>query len=196
MPEPNVIVIGASAGGIQALQEIVGGFPHDFQATVFIVVHTSPQDGNLAGVLGRKTSIPTVKAQDGMHIAGKTIYVAPPNHHLLVYDSRVLLSLGPKVNRHRPAIDPLFESAAEVFKARVVGVILSGYLDDGTAGLAAVKNSGGIAIVQDPSDAEAPNMPRSALANVDVDYCVTVGEIAPLLVRLVNGKNAQRNRRG
>ena len=106
MPRPNVIVIGASAGGIQALQTIVGGFPPDFQATVFIVVHTAPQDGNLAKILSRETSMSTVKAQDGMHIAGKTIYVAPPNHHLLVYDSRVSLSLGPKVNRHRPAIDP------------------------------------------------------------------------------------------
>ena len=196
MPGPNVIVIGASAGGIQALQTIVGGFPPDFEATVFIVVHTAANDGNLATILGRKTSLRTVKAEDGMRVTEKTIFVAPPNHHLLIHDSRLSLSLGPKVNRHRPAIDPLFESAAEAFRHQVIGVVLTGYLDDGTAGLAAVKKRGGIAVVQDPDDAEAPNMPRNALAGVDVDYCLPAAEIAALLVGLVKGKSAPRNRRG
>ena len=118
------------------------------------------------------------------------MYVAPPDHHLIVVDSRVMLWRGPKVNRHRPAIDPLFESTAKVFGKRVVGVVLTGYLDDGTAGLARVKAEGGIAIVQDPQDAVAPNMPKNALAHVQVDHCMPLMHIAPLLVRLVNGRKS------
>jgi two-component system chemotaxis response regulator CheB len=190
-----MIVIGASAGGIQALQEIVSALPRDFAACVLIVVHTAAEDGYLAQVLGRSSRLPSLRAEHGMRIDTGRLYVAPPDHHLTVVDSRALLSRGPKVNRHRPAIDPLFESAAEAYGNRLIGIVLSGYLDDGTAGLAAVKANGGIAIVQDPSEALAPNMPRNAMRKVKVDYCVPLAEIAPLLVRLVNGNTRKRNRR-
>ena len=156
-----MIVIGASAGGIQALQELLAGLPCDFPATILIVMHTAAEDGHLAEVLARCTDMPTRLAEHNMPIAAGQVYVAPPDHHLIVVDSRVMLWRGPKVNRHRPAIDPLFESTAKVFGKRVVGVVLTGYLDDGTAGLARVKAEGGIAIVQDPQDAVAPNIRRT-----------------------------------
>lgn len=132
-----------------------------------------------------------VTAQHGAPIAPRTIYVAPADFHLTVSSSHMFLSKGPKVNRHRPAIDPLFQSAAGAFGPRLIGVLLSGYLDDGTAGLAAIKQCGGIAVVQDPSDALVPNMPRNALAQVGVDYSLAAAEIAPLLVRLADGASPQ-----
>jgi two-component system chemotaxis response regulator CheB len=190
-----MIVIGASAGGIEALQEILSGFPRDFGASILIVVHTAARDGHLAEVLGRSSHMMATTAEDGKHIVAGQIYVAPPDHHLMVADSRMVLTRGPKVNRHRPAIDPLFESAAKVFRKRLVGVVLTGYLDDGTAGLALVKANGGISVVQDPNQAFAPNMPRSALRNVSVDYCLSASEIAPLLIQLVDGKKVRKDRR-
>lgn len=129
----------------------------------------------------------TLTAQHGEPIARRTIYVAPADFHLTVGASHMFLSRGPKVNRHRPAIDPLFETAAIAFGPQLIGVLLSGYLDDGTAGLAAVKYCGGSAVVQDPADAQVPNMPRNALAHVAVDHVVPATEIAPLLVRLAGG---------
>jgi two-component system chemotaxis response regulator CheB len=183
-----MIVVGASAGGIEALQQLLSRLPRDFGASILIVVHTAAQDGHLAEVLNRSAHMPAIRAEHGMHIESGRIYVAPPDHHLTVLDSVTVLSRGPKVNRHRPAIDPLFESAARAYRRRVIGLVLSGYMDDGTAGLAAVKSRGGIAVVQDPKDAAAPNMPISALRHVDIDFCLPVADIAPLLVQLVNGK--------
>jgi two-component system chemotaxis response regulator CheB len=190
-----MIVIGASAGGIEALQVLLATLPRDFGASILIVVHTAAQDGFLAEVLDRSAHMRTVRAQHGMSIVSGQIYVAPPDHHLTVQDSEVVLTLGPKVNRHRPAIDPLFESAAQAYGNRLVGVVLTGYLDDGTAGLVAIKARGGIAIVQDPEDAVVPNMPRNALRHVEADYCVPLVEIPPLLVRLVQGKKGKTNKR-
>ena len=195
MSAPRMIVIGASAGGIEALQEILSGFPCDFGASVLIVVHTAARDGHLAEVLARSAHMTAIFAEDGTHIARGQIYVAPPDRHLIVSDSRIVLTRGPKVNRHRPAIDPLFESAAKAIGKRLVGVILTGYLDDGTAGLATVKANGGISVVQDPNDAFAPNMPRNALRMVSIDYCLPLSEIAPLLVQLINGKKVRQSRR-
>lgn len=188
MATPRMIVIGASAGGIEALQHLLSHLPADLRASILIVVHTAAQDGHLAEVLDRSAHMPALKAEQGMQIESGRIYVAPPDHHLTVLDSVALLSRGPKVNRHRPAIDPLFESAARAYRGRLIGLVLSGYMDDGTAGLAAVKSHGGISVVQDPKDAVAPNMPSSALRYVDIDFCLPVAEIAPLLVQLVNGK--------
>jgi len=190
-----MIVIGASAGGIQVLQQILSGFPRDFGASVLIVIHTAARDGHLSEVLARSAHMVATDAEHGKHIKRSQIYVAPPDHHFMVDDSHVVLSRGPKVNRHRPAIDPLFESAAKAFRKRLIGVVLTGYLDDGTAGLAAVKAYGGISVVQDPKDAVAPNMPRSALRNVSVDYCLPGSEIAPLLIQLVDGKKVRKNHR-
>jgi len=194
VPKPRMIVIGASAGGIEALQHLLFGLPRDLGAAILIVVHTAAQDGYLAEVLERSAHMSTVRAEHGMRIDPSRIYVAPPDHHLTVVDSRVSLTRGPKVNRHRPAIDPLFESAARSFRRQLIGVILTGYLDDGTAGLVAVKSNGGIAVVQDPKDAAIPNMPQSALKHVSVDYCLPLSEISLLLIELVNGKRIRPNK--
>jgi two-component system chemotaxis response regulator CheB len=184
MPK-DIIVVGASAGGIEALRALVGGLPEDLAAAVFVVLHTSPESpGMLADILDRFGKLPATNAQDGERIRPGRIYVAPPDRHLLVEPGVVRTTRGPKENRFRPAVDPLFRSAAQTYGPRVIGVILTGYLDDGTAGLWTVKKLGGTAVVQHPEDALVPFMPQNALAHVKVDYCLPLDEIAPLLVRL------------
>lgn len=181
----NIIVIGASAGGFEVLKELVGGLPSDFPASIFIVWHISPEvTGILPQVLSSAGNIPATNAIDGEAIEPNRIYVAPPDHHLLVERGRVRVTKGPKENRFRPAVDPLFRSAAYAYKNRVIGVVLSGALDDGTSGLWMIKHRDGTAVVQDPLDAEFPSMPRSALRQVRVDYKIPVSEMADLLTRL------------
>jgi two-component system, chemotaxis family, protein-glutamate methylesterase/glutaminase len=181
----DIIVVGASAGGIEALRTLIGALPADLSASLFIVVHTSPEAPSLlADILNASGKLPVTNATDGERIQKGRIYVAPPDRHLLVEPNRVRVTRGPKENRFRPAIDPLFRSAAQTYGPRVVGIILTGYMDDGTAGLWTVKQLGGTAIVQDPADALVPFMPLSALTHVKVDYCVPLEEIAPLLVSL------------
>lgn len=183
----DIIVIGTSAGGLSALKKLVGQLPPDLPATVFIVQHLSPaHSSNLPALLERAGHLKVSHPGDGERIVMSHIYVAPPDHHLIIEDGRVRLSQGPKENLTRPAIDPLFRSAALVFRARVVGVVLTGELDDGTGGLWSVKYRGGITVVQDPEDAEHSSMPRSAANNVAIDYCLPLSEIGPLLVRLAN----------
>ncbi|MDX6693478.1 MAG: two-component system, chemotaxis family, protein-glutamate methylesterase/glutaminase [Blastocatellia bacterium] len=183
----DIIVIGASAGGIEALRTIARGLPQDFPASVFVVLHTAPQSpGILADILARAGALPASNALDKEAIQHGRIYVAPPDHHLVIEPNRVRITRGPKENRFRPAVDPLFRSAAQVYGPRVIGLILTGNLDDGTAGLWAVKRLGGTAIVQDPEEALAPSMPHSAMRQVKVDHCLPVGEIAPLLARLAS----------
>jgi two-component system chemotaxis response regulator CheB len=185
MPKRDVVVIGASTGGIEALRTLVGGLPKDFAASIFVVMHSSPDSPGLLGlILGRASQLPTLTPGDKEQILPGHIYVAPPDYHLLIDDGRVCLSKGPKENRFRPAIDPLFRSAARAYKNRVIGVVLTGGLDDGTAGLWIIKKLGGVAVVQDPDDAVAPSMPLSALKHVDVDYTSTISDMAPLLARL------------
>ena len=185
MANRDVIVMGASAGGLQALSRVVKQLPGDLKAAVFIVWHVSPHHRSiLPEVLTAAGKLKAQHASDGERIENGKIYVAPPDHHLLVEAGRVRLTIGPKENRFRPAVDSLFRSAAYAFGARVVGVVLTGGLDDGTAGLWAIKDRGGIAVVQDPAEAEQPSMPSSAVNNVEVDYCLPVSEIPQLLVRL------------
>lgn len=181
----DIIVIGASAGGFAALKELVAGLPKDLAAAVFVVWHL-PADayGVLPSVLEKEGTLPAAHGVDGEEIKTGRIYVAPPDHHLLVEENRVLVTKGPKENRFRPAVDTLFRSAAYAYGVRVIGVILSGALDDGTAGLWTIKHRGGMAVVQEPSDAEHSSMPESALRQVDVDYAVPVAEMAALLTRL------------
>ena len=187
MPKHDIIVIGASAGGIEALIELFSVLPQDLPAAVFVVCHLSPQsEGVLPAALSRNGNLRAVNATDREQIIPGRVYVAPPDHHLLVEPGFVRVTQGPKENRFRPAIDPLFRSAAYAYGPRVIGVVLTGALDDGTAGLWAIKERGGLAIVQDPDDALFPSMPLSALTNVQVDYRVPLSEIAPLLVRLVS----------
>lgn len=181
----QVIVIGASAGGIDALRIIIGALPADFAPAIFVVLHTAADSpGILASILQRAGRLPAVSVTTRDSIRPGTIYVAAPDRHLLVDAHRALATRGPKENRFRPAVDPLFRSAAQAFGRGAVGVVLSGGLDDGSAGLLAIKRQGGIAIVQDPDTALNPSMPQNAMRAVEVDHCVPVEAIAPLLVRL------------
>jgi len=183
----DIIVIGASSGGIEALRVLTAALPAYLPASLFVVVHTAPESpALLAEILGHAGKLPVTNAKDGERIQPGTIYVAPPDRLLLIEPNRVRVTQGPKENRFRPAIDPLFRSAAQTYGPRVVGVILTGYLDDGTAGLWTVKQLGGTAVVQDPADALVPIMPLNAITHVKVDYCLPLEEIAPLLVRLTS----------
>ena len=185
MAARNIIVVGASAGGFEALKILVGNLPKDFAASIFIVWHMSPNiRGVLPQVLNRAGTVHAAHAYDNEPILPNRIYVAPPDRHLLVEAGRVRVTKGPKENRFRPAVDPLFRSAAHAYNNRVIGVVLSGALDDGTAGLWTIKHRGGLAVVQNPMDAEVPSMPENALRQVAVDYSVPVSEMAELLVRL------------
>lgn len=181
----DIIVIGASAGGVEALSALVRALPADLPAAVFIVLHV-PAYGNsvLPDILNRAKTLPARHPQDNEAILPGRIYVAPPDHHLLVKPGRVRVLRGPSENGHRPAVDPLFRTAARAYGRRVAGVILSGTLDDGTAGLVAVKMRGGVAVVQNPDEAMFNGMPRSAVENVDCDWVVPLAEIGPTLVRL------------
>jgi two-component system chemotaxis response regulator CheB len=182
----DIIVIGASAGGVETLSKLVGQLPADLPATIFVVQHVSATaSGYLAQILGRAGPLPVTLARDGERFQRGHLYVAPPDHHLLVKPDRMCVTRGPRENRVRPAIDPLFRSAAVAYGARVVGVILTGLQDDGTAGLLAVKRCGGVAIVQAPDDALYPEMPLSALAQVEVDHCLPLSKIGAVLYRLV-----------
>jgi two-component system chemotaxis response regulator CheB len=181
----DIIVIGASAGGVRALETLVGGLPSDLQAAVFIVLHIGPRaDDLLASILGRAGRLRCASAVDGERIPFGEVRVAPPDYHLMLEYERVVVVRGPKENRSRPAIDTLFRSAARAYGNRVIGVVLTGKLDDGTAGLWAVKRGGGIAVVQDPADAEFPDMPKNARDGVDVDHSVPLKDIADLLTSL------------
>jgi two-component system chemotaxis response regulator CheB len=183
----RVIVIGASYGGIAALKTLVSALPADLPAAVFVVQHIGARSPSyLPQILTSAGPLPAVTATDGEHFREGRIYVAPPDRHMLLRDGTILLSTGPKENWSRPAIDPLFRSAAILYGAAVVGVILTGQLDDGTAGLMSVKDHGGVAIVQNPEEAAAPSMPSSALRYVDVDHSCNVTAIAALIVRLAN----------
>ena len=185
METRNIIVIGASAGGFEALKRLVGDLPSDLNAAIFIVWHMSAEvRGILPDVLNRKHSVYAANAIDNEPIQMNRIYVAPPDWHLLIEKDKVRITHGPKENRFRPAVDPLFRSAAYAYGKRVIGVILSGALDDGTAGLWAIKEYGGLAVVQDPGDAEVPSMPANAIREVAVDYQVPIAEMGTLLTQL------------
>ncbi len=181
----RVILIGASAGGVYALQEIMKGLPADLPAAVFVVLHIAPYGKSaMPAILSRAGRLPALHPEDGDPVQEGRIYVAPPDHHLMIEDGRVRLSHGPSENAQRPAVDVLFRSAAQVYGPRALAVVLTGNLDDGTAGLAIIKRYGGTAIVQDPADADYPSMPTSAILNVDVDHVVPLAEIPGLLVDL------------
>jgi two-component system chemotaxis response regulator CheB len=181
----DIVVIGTSAGGLAVLLELVKSLPADFPGAIFVVQHFPPDSESfLPHLLGAVSALPVKHPQDGEDIVPGTIYVARPDHHLLVEDDRVLVKRGPKENRFRPSIDALFRSAAYVYGPRVIGVVLTGYLDDGTSGLWSVQRMGGLAVVQDPHDAQVPAMPANALEFVTADYLVPAAELGALLTRL------------
>src|SRR5262245_7512145 len=186
MAKRNIVVLGGSSGSFEVFKTIANGLPADLDASIFIVWHMSPDiPGILSQVLTRVGPIEARQAKDREPIRMGRIYVARPDHHLVIDDSHLRVARGPKENRFRPAIDPLFRSAAYTYGPRVIGVITSGALDDGTSGLWAIKQRGGITIVQDPADAEIASMPESAIQEVDVDYIVPASKIAGLITRIV-----------
>ena len=178
----DIVVIGASAGGIEAVRQIASQLRQDIPAAVFVVVHLSPDSsGLLPTILNRRSRVPAHQPEDKETIEPGQIYVAAPDRHMMLEAGRVRMSRGPKHNRHRPAIDLLFRTAARNFGERVIGVVLTGFLDDGSSGLLAIKNAGGVAIIQSPEDAEVAFMPRNALQQVEPDYCVPLREIGQLI---------------
>ncbi|MDQ3704186.1 MAG: chemotaxis protein CheB [Chloroflexota bacterium] len=185
MPGHDIIVVGASAGGVEALSTLVRGLPKDLPAAVFVVLHVSPESPSMMPrILSRAGNLPASHPQHGEEIKPGHIYVAPPDHHLLVHKGHVGVVHGPKENRHRPSVDPLFRSAARWYGPRVVGVVLTGALDDGTVGMMAVKQRGGLAVVQDPVEALYPSMPMSVMQNCKVDYVLPLSDIPALLAKL------------
>jgi two-component system chemotaxis response regulator CheB len=191
MPIRDIIVIGASAGSIQTLKEMMSRLPADLPAAVFVVVHVSPTSmGFLPQILDTAGPLIATHPQDREPIERGRVYVAPPNHHMMIDDGRISLTVGPKENGFRPAVDPLFRTASGAYGSRVVGVILSGGLDDGTEGLRRIKQRGGVAIVQDPLEASIPGMPQSAINNVKVDHILPANQIPEVI------KTLSRNGRG
>lgn len=186
MEERDIVVIGASAGGVEAVASLIEALPRDLAAAVFVVVHFPPHSTSvLPRIITRRGGMTAMHPGDGAAIELGCVYVAPPDRHLLVENGFVRLVRGPRENGARPAVDPLFRSAARAYGARVIGVVLTGNLDDGTVGLISIKSSGGLAVVQDPDDALYAGMPSSALRHVAADHVAPLADIPALLVRRV-----------
>lgn len=192
MSKFRIIVVGASAGGVETLKQLVAGLPADLPAAVFVVLHISPYGNSaLPNILNRAGTLIASHPKDGEAIEPGRIYVAPPNRHLLVESEFIRLSYGARENGTRPAIDPLFRSAARAYGSSVIGVVLSGTLDNGTFGLLSVKKCGGIAIVQDPDDALYNSMPLNAIETVKVDRILPIAEIPAALINLARQPAAE-----
>ncbi|HVG41096.1 MAG TPA: chemotaxis protein CheB [Chitinophagaceae bacterium] len=189
MSKKDIVVIGASAGGVIALMELFKRIPKNFEGYIFVVQHLSPFSPSvLPQILSRSGHLKAQHPEDGEEMKLNTIYIAPPDHHLLIEKDKVMVKKGPKENRFRPSIDALFRSAAYNYGSRVVGLVLSGLLDDGTSGLWSIKRKGGTTIIQDPMDAEFPSMPLNVLEYVDVDHSVTINEMGELLNQITKEK--------
>ncbi len=185
MPARDIVTIGASAGGLEALTSLVSGLPVNLAAAVFVVLHTVPRGSSfLPGILSSAGPLPAIHPKNDTPIEHGRIYVARPDFHMLVDKGKIRLTKGPRENRTRPAIDPLFRSASRAYGARVIGVVLSGMLDDGSSGLTAIKRRGGVAIVQDPDDAAFDSMPSSALRAVEADFRLPARQIASKIAEL------------
>lgn len=196
MAKRDIIVVGTSAGGVEALLRFVKSLPPYFPGSIFIVLHLSPfSNSNLHRILDKASTLPAVQAKDGDKIEKGKIYIAPPDHHLLLERGQVAIRKGPKENRFRPSVDALFRSAALVYGPRVIGIVLSGMLDDGTSGMWNIKQHGGLAIVQDPDDAIFPSMPQNVLQYVEVDHIVPATGIGGLLAILTAEKAPKRPER-
>jgi len=187
--------MGASAGGIDVLQTVLATLPLDFPASTFIVVHASPESpGLLPEILKRCSKLPVMYAVNNAPILPARVYVAPAGQrHMLLKRGRIRLAPGPRENRHRPSIDALFRSASYAYGMQLIGVVLSGNLDDGSAGLAAIKRRGGLAIVQNPAEAIVPSMPLNAMESTEVDFVLSAEEIGPKLVELPKSEVLEQN---
>lgn len=193
MTNRDIVVIGASAGGIMALTELLKSIPTDFTATIFVVLHLPASSPSaLPLILSRAGELNAVHPVDGEVIKRGLVYVSPPDHHILLEGNRVLVKKGPKENNFRPSIDALFRSAAYVYGPRVIGVVLSGLLNDGTSGLWSVKRLGGVTMIQEPADAEFPNMPLNVLDYVKVDYTTRASDMGLLLKKLTTERASKK----
>ena len=188
----DIIVIGASAGGVEAIGRVISELPRDIRASVLVVLHISRGKSLLPEILTRAGRLRAFHPEDGQPLEYGRVYVAPPDRHLIVEPGRVRIVHTASENGVRPAVDPLFRSAARSYGSRVLAILLTGALDDGTAGIAAVRAAGGITIVQDPEEAFAPGMPRSAIASGMVDHVLPVRDIPVLLTALVDEKAPDR----
>ncbi|PSR53112.1 chemotaxis protein CheB [Adhaeribacter arboris] len=182
----DIVVIGTSAGGMEAICKLLEQLPDEIPASIFIVQHLSIDSSSqhLVKRMAKHTGLQVKIAEHDDIILPHTVYLAPADRHILLTKKRILVVKGPRENQFRPAIDPLFRSAAAYHGSRVIGVILTGMMNDGTVGMEAIKRSGGFTVVQDPHDAEHPDMPRSAIRNVSIDYVVPVREMGTLLYQL------------
>jgi two-component system chemotaxis response regulator CheB len=189
MPKTDIFVIGGSKGSGEVLRRMVGGLPQGLTASVFVTTHI-PAHGNpyMLELLSKRSPLPIVEAEDGRPIEPGHIYMAVPDRHLMVSETAMLLGVGPRENMCRPSIDPLFRSAAQAFGPRAVGVILTGMLNDGAAGLATIKACGGLAVVQHPADAVSSEMPLAALGATEVDHLTTGDNLAELLATLAEAE--------
>jgi two-component system chemotaxis response regulator CheB len=195
MAHRNIVVLGASAGGLEAVLKIVGALPADWPASLCIVLHSSVEsDGLLSQIIRRAGPLPVVTVKIREPLRPAWIYVAPVDRHLLLERGYLEVTGGPKENGFRPAVDPLFRTAAEAYGPRVIGVVLSGGLDDGTRGRRHIKRAGGLTLVQDPDDALVKSMPESAVRNVEVDHVVPAAELGRLLSKLVQDEIAEEVR--
>jgi two-component system chemotaxis response regulator CheB len=186
MKNQNIVVVGASAGGVEALREFCSRLPADLPASVLIVQHMSPNAPSLmARLLGRVSALPVSAAVDDEPLQQGHIYVSVPDRHLLLRRGRLLVRRGPYENRTRPSVDALFRSAAVAYGSRVIGVVLTGALDDGTDGLIAIKRGGGTCVVQSPDDAAWPSMPQHAIRRDHVDHSLPLVQLPELISRLV-----------
>ncbi|HJS99479.1 MAG TPA: chemotaxis protein CheB [Terriglobales bacterium] len=187
----DIVVMGGSAGGIPPLQRVLSHLPAGFPASVLVAIHTAAEGPRLLpDILRRTSSLPVRYAEDGDSLDRSRVLLAPPDRHLLLDHGGIRVTSGPRENRHRPAIDPLFRSAARTYGPRVIAVLLSGLLDDGTAGLKAVTRQGGVSVVQDPEEARFGSMPQNAVTKDSPQYILPVEKIGPILIDLVmNGSN-------
>jgi two-component system chemotaxis response regulator CheB len=186
MAKRDVIVMGASAGGVEALQKVIAGLPSELAATVLVVLHVPAQARSaLPSILARAGRLRVAHPERTRELEHGTVLIAPPDHHLTLRADRIHLTRGPRINGHRPAVDPLFLTAARTAGPRVIGVVLSGALDDGAAGMAAIKLAGGATLVQDPSDALYPSMPKSVLEQIEVDHVLPAAELPRAIMDLV-----------
>lgn len=191
MKNRNVVVIGASMGGVEALTRLLRGLPADFPAGICIVLHIAAgSSATLAASFDRHCALPVATAKDAENFSEGHVYLAPPDQHLILKDDHLRLFRGPRENCVRPAIDPLFRSAGAEYGARVIGVVLTGLLNDGSSGLAAIKRCGGVAVIQDPDEAAFPDMPVNAQRATDVDYSEALDDLPELLNRLVREEAA------
>lgn len=182
----DIVTIGASAGGVELLLDLAALLPANLAASLFVVIHVPPgYSSELPGLISRRGPLPARHPEHGETIERGVIYIAPPDNHLQIADGKAQVVRGPRENGHRPAVDALFRSASTAYRERVIGVVLSGYHDCGTVGLMSIKARGGVAVVQDPDTAVAPDMPRSALDNVDVDHVVHPRDLPGLIQKLI-----------